>query len=184
VTRAREHRAGRLLNPGAGRIEQPDERHPLAQGHLAQPTDLELAGHAHRARHHREVVGGDAARPPVDVAPAGDHAVGGGLLAVHRPLGGVRPRLDAELDERSGVDEQVDPLASRELAALVLKRDLFLAATELRLLATRVEVLDQWAHPGFLAVLGAGGRLRRLRLLRRVGHLLCFVAGLGFVGRH
>ena len=64
------------------------------------PRDLDLAGHAHRAGHHREVVGGDRDGPPVDVAPARDHAVGGRLAPVHRALGEVRAGVDAELGER------------------------------------------------------------------------------------
>ena len=36
VAGAGEERAGRLLDAGAGRVEQPDERHPLRRRHLAQ----------------------------------------------------------------------------------------------------------------------------------------------------
>ena len=36
VAGAGEERAGRLLDAGAGRVEQPDERHPLGERHLAQ----------------------------------------------------------------------------------------------------------------------------------------------------
>ena len=90
VARAGEHRARRLLDACPGRVEQPDERHALVQRHLAQAADLDLAGHPHRAGHDGEVVRGDAAGLAVDVAPAGDDAVGGRLLAGHRRLGGVR----------------------------------------------------------------------------------------------
>ena len=115
VAAAGEQRADRLLDPRAGRVEQPDQRDPLGQRQLAQPRDLELAGHAHRARHHREVVGGDRDQPAVDLAVAGDHAVGRRLLALHRPLGEVRPAVDPELDERALVDQQGEPLARGQL---------------------------------------------------------------------
>ena len=71
----------------------------------------------------------------VDVAPAGDDAVGRRLDPVHRPLGEMRPAVDPDLDEGPLVDEQVDPLARGQLAALVLLGDLLLAAAEPRLLA-------------------------------------------------
>ena len=41
------------------------ERDPLGQRQLAQARHLQLAGHPHRAGHHREVVGGDRDQPPV-----------------------------------------------------------------------------------------------------------------------
>ena len=84
VARAGEERARRLLDAGAGRVEQPDQGHALLQRDLAKARDLQLAGHAHRAGHHGEVVGGDRDGAAVDLAPAGDDAVGGRVLALHR----------------------------------------------------------------------------------------------------
>ena len=48
----------------------------LRQRDLAQARDLHLAGHAHRAGHDREVVGRHGDHAPVDLAVAGDDAVG------------------------------------------------------------------------------------------------------------
>ncbi len=56
--------------------------------------------------------------------------------------------MDPELDEAPRVDQQVDPLARGQLAALVLLGDLLLAAAELRLLATSVEVVGEIAEGG------------------------------------
>ena len=86
------------------------------------------------------------ATAPVDLAVAGDHAVGGRLDAVHRALGEVRPAVDAELDERAVVDQQRDPLARGQLLARVLLCDLLLAAAEADLRAARVEVFDERAQ--------------------------------------
>ncbi len=86
VTGAREQRAGGLLHARPGRVEQPDERHALGQRELAQARGLQLAGHAHRARHHGEVVGTDRDHAPVDLAVAGDDAVRGRVDVVHRAL--------------------------------------------------------------------------------------------------
>ena len=72
VARAGEQRADRLLDARARAVEQPHHRHALGQRQLAQPRDLDLAGHAHRPGHDREVVGGDRDQPAVDLAVAGD----------------------------------------------------------------------------------------------------------------
>ena len=54
-------------DPAASWIRAPAESSSQMNGirfvqrHLAQAADLDLAGHPHRAGHHREVVGGDAA---------------------------------------------------------------------------------------------------------------------------
>ena len=146
VAGAGEQRAGRLLDARAGRVEQPDHRDALGERELAQSGDLQLAGHAHRARHHGEVVGGHRHQPAVDLAVAGDHAVRRRLLAFHRALREVRPPVDAELRERALVDQQRQPLARGELALLVLARDLLLAPAELRVLATLVQLLHQRAQ--------------------------------------
>src|SRR6188472_103969 len=148
VAGAGEERSRRLLDASAGRVEQPDKGHPLGESHLAQASDLELAGHPHRASHHREVVGGDATGAAVDVAPAADHAVGGGVLAVHRPLGEVGTAVDAHLDKCALIDQQGDPLAGGQLAALVLLGDLLLAAAQLRLRAPLVQLLGQVTERG------------------------------------
>ena len=48
--------------------------------------------------------------------------------------------MDAQFDECPRIAEQVDPLPGGELAALVLARDLLLAAAELQLRPPRLEV--------------------------------------------
>ena len=99
--RAGEERPDRLLDPRARRVEQPHHRHPLGQRQLAQPRDLDLAGHAHRAGHHREVVGGDRDHPPVDLPVAGDDAVGRRLLVLQAAHGVVDPGVQPQLVERA-----------------------------------------------------------------------------------
>ena len=94
-------------------------------------------------------------RPSTSPQPVID-AVGGRLDPVHRPLGEVRAAVDAELDEGALVDQQVDPLAGGQLAALVLLGDLLLAAAELRLLAALVQLLGQLGQRG-----GAGQEVLR-----------------------
>ena len=161
VPGAGEHRARGLLYARARGVEQPHERDALAQRELAQAPDLELAGHAHRAGHHREVVRADRGQAAVDLAVARDHAVGGGVDVVHRALRGMRACLDAELDERALIDEQRDPLARRQLFALVLQRDLLGAAALHDLRAARLQLLDQRAQQGAVRCFDLAGHRQR-----------------------
>ena len=106
--------------------------------------------------------------PPVDAAVAGDHAVGRRVAALHRALGEMRLRVDAQLGERARVDEQRDPLARRQLAGRVLARDPLLAAAQPRQRATLVQVLGeraQAAHPA--RTVTVTGRSRAGRASRR-----------------
>src|SRR5204862_1839475 len=122
-------------------------------------------------------VGRDRAPAPGDVAPARDHAIRRRLLRLHRPLGEMRAAVDAELDEGAGIDEQVDPLAGGELAALVLKGDLLRPTPELRPLAPGVKVLDEPLHPGLLAGRDLGRGLGGLaRVLRRFAPTVDFLS--------
>jgi hypothetical protein len=125
------------------RVEQPDQRDPLGQRQLAQPRDLQLAGHPHRAGHHREVVRRDRRESPAHLAIAGDHAIGGCVDAVHRALGEVRAAVDAQLDKRPLVDQQCQPLARRQLPCRVLRFDPLRPAAEPDLLAARSQVLRE-----------------------------------------
>ena len=76
VAGAGERRAARRLDARAGGVEQPDHRDALAEREVAQPADLVLADRAHRAGHHGEVVRRDRDLATVDLADAGDRAVG------------------------------------------------------------------------------------------------------------
>ena len=155
LPRPGKQRSDRLLDARAGRIEQPDHRDALGQRQLAQPGDLQLPGHAHRAGHHREVVGGDRGQPTVDLAVPGDHPVGGRFATVHRPLGRVGSAMDAQFDERAVVDQQRDPLARGQLLGGVLRGDLLGPAAQLDLLAPLSQILGQRAQEaGFRSRVG------------------------------
>src|SRR2546427_9034593 len=113
-------RADRLLDAGAGGVDEPDHGHPLRVGNLASPVALHLGRAAHRTRHHREVVGDDRGEAAVDPPEAGDDAVGRRLptrhLRRHTRVGG----LNADLGEGTAVEQEVDAFAGGELAAGVL----------------------------------------------------------------
>jgi hypothetical protein len=80
--------------------------------------------------------------------------------------------MDAHLDERPRIDEQVDALARRQLAALMLLGDLLLAAAQLRLLAALVQIDDELSELG-LGRLGRGS-LGQVRLLGGCRDLVAF----------
>ena len=154
-----------------GRVEQPDQRDPLGQRQLAQARDLELSGHAHRARHHGEVVGGDRDQAAVDLAVAGDDPVGRGVAAGHGALREVRLRVDPELDPRAVVDQQREPLARGQLLGGMLAGDLLLAAAELDALTLGVEILARATASAALPVRLALLEERRDALVRVLGGL-------------
>src|ERR671926_308673 len=66
--------------------------------------------------------------PVIPIAPAMTVKSYAHTATIHRALGEVRLRVDPQLGERPLVDQQRDPLARRQLARLVLARDLLLAA--------------------------------------------------------
>ena len=86
--------------------------------------------------------------PALDVTPAGDNAVGGRLLVLERRLRVVGAAVDTDLVEGSGVDQQVEPLAGGQLAALVLGLDLGQATAEFRLGAALVELVGEFVERG------------------------------------
>ena len=139
------------------------------------PRDLDLAGHAHRAGHHGEVVGDDRAAAAVDLAPAGDHAVGGRLPALHRALREVRAAVHADLDERAAVDQQVDPLARGQLALARAAASIFSAPPPSLIFARRS---CRSSTSGFsplvspCSVSGADGHLARDARVGRVARQL------------
>ena len=139
VARAGEQRADRLLDARAGGVEQPDERDPLRQRELAQARDLDLAGHAHRAGHDREVVGADRDQPAVDLAVAGDDAVGRRLLALQsRATEKWMPAwMPSSVNVPSSMSSAIRSRAV-SLSARVLLGDLLLPAAEPRLRAALV----------------------------------------------
>ena len=130
------------IDARAGRVDQPHDRHPAAQRELADARHLGLAREPHRAALDREVVRGGGDGPAVDLAPAAHDGIGRDVVRTRPHLGAV----DAELDERATVEQQRHPLARGQLAALVVLRDLGLAAHLAGLRAPRFEVRDALAH--------------------------------------
>ena len=86
-----------------------------------------------RATEDREVLAVHGDRPIGDPSVARHDAVTEEALLPDAELGGPMRDECIELDEASGVEEQVEPLARGQLAALVLLFDALFAAAQHRL---------------------------------------------------
>ena len=133
----------------------------MAQGQLADAGRLGLADGAHRAGQHREVVGADGDPAAVDGADARHHAVGGEV-----PPLGLQRRVHrvgqlTQLDERAGVEEEVEPLPDGQLAHAPLPLDLLLAAHGQRLRLPPLQVVDQGLPVVQVGLLGHWCTIRR-----------------------
>src|SRR4029079_10289970 len=112
-----------LLDAGASRVVDADEGAADLHRHVHDLDDL-LAEHlAQGPAEHREVLGEDADLPAVDGAEADDDTVAERTVLVlaegRRPVAGEL----VDLDERTLVQQQPDPLARGQLASGVLLGD-------------------------------------------------------------
>jgi hypothetical protein len=105
-------------------------------------------GFRQRAAEHGEVLGEQEHGAAVHGAPAGDHAVAGDLGLLHAEVAGAVLDEHVELLERTLVEQQLDALAGRQLAALVLRLDARHAATQAGLLAALFQPVEDVLHAG------------------------------------
>ena len=103
---------------GAGRVDEPEDRHLLVDRRLRGPDHLLDGACPPRAGLDHRVVGDDDDRHAFDRPPSGDDAVGRECPAV---VGGVVVGEQPILDERPRIEEQVDTFAGGQL---VLPADL------------------------------------------------------------
>jgi hypothetical protein len=116
---------GAFGNPVAGAFQHHHQRQTLLLGELAEPVALVGTCGADGAAEHGEVFGAGEYGASVDPPTAGDQCISRSLgAAVLIELSGKR----TELDERARVEEQLDPLARSELAAVMLALNPHLAA--------------------------------------------------------
>jgi hypothetical protein len=131
-----------LLDARAARVVQPDDGRADLHGEVHDLADLLRVGPAERAAEDGEVLREDERLAPVDEAVARDDAVAEDLLLLHAEVGAAVDDEPIELDEAAGIEQQVDSLARRELAAFVLFLDAFGPAADERLGVHLVEPLD------------------------------------------
>ena len=109
-----------LLDPRAARVVDPDDR---AADLGRQIHDLaHLLGHdlAQRAAEDGEVLREDAHPPALDRPVPGDHGVAPRAVALHVEVRRAVAHVGVELLEGAGIEQLLDPLAGRVLAAVVL----------------------------------------------------------------
>src|SRR5207247_3224730 len=99
-----------------------------------------------RAAEHREVFGKDKSLAAVDGAPAGDDAVAGNLVLLHAEFGGAVLDEHVEFLERALVEQELDALPRRQLAAGVLRLDALFAAAEFGAVAPPFEGVQNVLH--------------------------------------
>ena len=147
-----------FLDPRAAALVDADDR-PAGLDRQVHHLDDLLAVHlAERPAEHRHVLAEHRDRPAVDGAVPGHHAVAVGpvvlLPEVRRPV----PRVLVQLDERTGIEQQVDPLARGHLPLGMLLVHRARRTGVHRLVIAPVEV-SEFAGGGVDVRLLAAGRL-------------------------
>ena len=135
-----------LLDARAAGVEQADDRRAVLQRHVLDLGHLLGVRFRQRAAEHREVLGEDVDHAAVDGAPAGDHAVARDLGLLHAEVGAAVLDVHVELLEGVLVHQELDALARRELAALVLGVDARLPAAEAGLRPALLQLFDDFLH--------------------------------------
>src|SRR5690606_32310318 len=118
-----------LLDARTAGVVQPDDRRAVLQREVHDLHDLLGVRLRERAAEYREVLAEHVDEPAVDRAPAGDDAVAQILLLVEAECRRAVGNETVEFDEAALVQQQVQPLAGRQLAPLVLCPDPRLTTT-------------------------------------------------------
>jgi hypothetical protein len=148
------HRA--LLDAGAGAVVDAHHRGTHLERHVHDLVDL-LGEHlAERPAEEREVLREHEHLAPIDLAPAGDDAVGVGPLG---HVGAAVAGQHVELMERAGVEQVLDALAGEHLPPVVLALDRALRTRGAGLLLAGLQIFESLAN----RVLRHGAEPRRAR---------------------
>ena len=124
-----------FLDSRAARIIQADDRRADLDREVHHLADLLGVRFRQRSAENREVLAEDEHEPAVDRAVTGDDAVAQVALAVQAEVSRAVRDERVQLDERIRVEQQLQSLARRQLAAIVLLLDPLLSPAETRLFA-------------------------------------------------
>ena len=130
--RVARERDDALLDPRAAGVVDPDDGAADLDGHVHHLADLLGEDLGERAAEDGEVLTEHAHRPPEHGAVAGDDRVTPGPLVAHPELALAVADEPVELDERARIEQELDPLAGEQLAALVLPLDRVLGTRRAR----------------------------------------------------
>ena len=128
VAAEREHA---FLDARAARVVEADDGRAHLHRQVHDLDDLGGVGLRERAAEDGEVLGEGVDRASLDAAGAGDDAVAGHDLLVHPEVEAAVGDELVDLVEGAGIEEQIDPLARRELAGVVLPLQPIVAAAAL-----------------------------------------------------
>ena len=142
-----------LLDARAAGVVEADDRRAGLQRQVHHLRHLLAHRLGQRAAEDREVLREDEDAAAVDLAVARDDGVAQVVLLVEAELGRAVHHQLVHLLERAGVEENVEPLAGRELPALVLRLDALQAAAKARLVLHFEEPLATFCvcHAGIVA---------------------------------
>jgi len=131
-----------LLDAGATRVVQADDRRAVGDREVHDLADLLGVRLREGTAEHREVLGEHVHVPAVDRAGARDDSVARNPGPIEAEV--TRAVLDQaiELEERAGVEQQLDALARGQLSLGVLARHALGTAAFEAPAAERLEVLD------------------------------------------
>mmetsp|Transcript_46039 Transcript_46039/g.104903 ORF Transcript_46039/g.104903 Transcript_46039/m.104903 type:complete len:552 (+) Transcript_46039:582-2237(+) len=130
-----------LLDAGAARVVEADDRGAHEHSLVHDFLDLERLRLAERAAQDREVVREDEDEAPVDEALPGDDRVAGVLVLLHAELRAAVLQELVVLEEGTLIDEDGEALARAQLPFLVLRVDALLSAAKQCPFAQNLEVL-------------------------------------------
>src|SRR5262249_55059866 len=114
-------RSDTFLNARAARIEEPNDRRPIPERHILDLDDLLRVRLRKRTAEHGEILCENVGHPAVDGAPAGHDPIARELGLFHAEIAAAMLDKHVELFERAVIEEELDALARRELAAGMLR---------------------------------------------------------------
>ncbi len=125
VAAEREHA---LLDARATRVVEPDDRRAHLHRQIHDLDDLRGVGFRQRSAEDGEVLRERVDRPSLDAAGARDDPVAGHDLLLHPEVEAAVGDELVDLVEGAGVEQEIDPLARRELPDVVLPFQAIVAA--------------------------------------------------------
>lgn len=121
-------RADSLLDAGAARVNQTDDRHAVANGQIHHPTDFLGVHFAQRAAIDRKILRVDVNGTSANLVIAGDNAITQVTFCRKIHLIALMGNIRLQFVKRAGVKKHLNALAGRVFAPGMLTINAFLSA--------------------------------------------------------
>ena len=121
--RVATERCDAFLDPRTAGIVQSNDRRTDLHGKVEDLADLFGVGLGKRTTEHREVLAEDEYEPAIDGAVASHHAIAEDMVFGETEFRRAMGHEGIELNERTWIEQQVEPLAGGQLAPRVLALD-------------------------------------------------------------